>query len=1024
LFQKAGDIDDDTVSVNQNCFFPGDEYYQPNAPKKPKQKKVPVGSGVATATAIPAADLVASVTEIDTMEELEDDADAEYFVGPVPVTSESASNLECYDDDYLEDLKAGSLFNTVPTRKGTDDDPELGDSISGASGGGGIPSSVRGGGEPVQNNHPEPMRAQPSKPKSSLPLPPQTIDFSLVSPLGMRVGQTCVVEAVYPDGQAKSLGVKEGCVILSVENDSVTKLSDIMSMMTDFKACGLSSISLKVTFPVSDAIPIATLTTPLSTTRAAEQSQLPPPPHPADPSCIDRSRIPRMPWQDMAIGVGGCAARDVALHYIMRWNHHRTQAMNDGNNNGTVHLPILLPFSDNLDTDYSTGWPNLSGITKTTQNLNSFVPSPMTNSGPQAANTSRTASISQEVEKVMAEEERLMADFSGVMTTAKLESLGALPMPVPGAATSEACNIQVLRSVGQWSLGCSTETSIQGGWIDAINKSEHFIYIEQQYFISNLDPPGVEAGQASHIAASEASHSRAKAEVISKEPSLANESFVNLRGKPQASKPECELLRTRFVATVPPGCKAGDIFHVKTSDPISGVGTTSSVTVPHGMGPGARLVIEVAAQPTQPTQPTEQQPPQPVSDPSQRGEPGRGGSMMNNIASTVAGTMENIVVGGANVVLKGIQERLEGRVQNRIGHALHQRLRKAILKNKALEKQRQRKVPFRVLVVLPLHPNGRFLHSTECMAVMQAQFDTIGRGDRSLLGRLSIEFPDVDLGEYILFTSLRAHGELTSGPVSEQVYVHSKCLIVDDRVAIVGSSNLNDRSMCGDRDSEIAVKVTEPLHCTPTQMDGDHFAAAEFAHSLRLKLWRDHLGMVPLGDQRQLDYAELYADTLQRSEFKDGGGVQWWDDDLSDPVCNDVWQLIRGTATNNTHVLEGAFDERPWNEMSHLVLARKGLGLSKGSVARQESDVMSTDALLRERDNVERAKVAQSEGLVEGGSEKQSKRGLRSNESVRQVLREGNVRGRLVLFPHQFLHKEELNPDIATRLLIGKNLFL
>jgi phospholipase D1/2 len=37
------------------------------------------------------------------------------------------------------------------------------------------------------------------------------------------------------------------------------------------------------------------------------------------------------------------------------------------------------------------------------------------------------------------------------------------------------------------------------------------------------------------------------------------------------------------------------------------------------------------------------------------------------------------------------------------------------------------------------------------------------------------------------------------------VYVHSKLLIADDKTIICGSANINDRSMLGTRDSEVAV---------------------------------------------------------------------------------------------------------------------------------------------------------------------------------------------------------------------------
>jgi len=50
---------------------------------------------------------------------------------------------------------------------------------------------------------------------------------------------------------------------------------------------------------------------------------------------------------------------------------------------------------------------------------------------------------------------------------------------------------------------------------------------------------------------------------------------------------------------------------------------------------------------------------------------------------------------------------------------------------------------------------------------------------------------------------------MNNRPVSEIVYVHSKLMIVDDDFVILGSANINDRSMVGDRDSELAVILTQ-----------------------------------------------------------------------------------------------------------------------------------------------------------------------------------------------------------------------
>ena len=44
------------------------------------------------------------------------------------------------------------------------------------------------------------------------------------------------------------------------------------------------------------------------------------------------------------------------------------------------------------------------------------------------------------------------------------------------------------------------------------------------------------------------------------------------------------------------------------------------------------------------------------------------------------------------------------------------------------------------------------------------------------------------------------------------IYVHAKGMIVDDEYVIVGSANINERSMAGTKDTEIAMGAYQPHH--------------------------------------------------------------------------------------------------------------------------------------------------------------------------------------------------------------------
>ena len=64
------------------------------------------------------------------------------------------------------------------------------------------------------------------------------------------------------------------------------------------------------------------------------------------------------------------------------------------------------------------------------------------------------------------------------------------------------------------------------------------------------------------------------------------------------------------------------------------------------------------------------------------------------------------------------------------------------------------------------------------------------------------------------------------------IYVHSKMMIVDDTYIILGSANINQRSLAGTRDTEMAVGCWQP-HFPANNPYGD-------VHKFRMSLWTEH----------------------------------------------------------------------------------------------------------------------------------------------------------------------------------------
>ncbi|KAI1498694.1 phospholipase D/nuclease [Biscogniauxia marginata] len=142
--------------------------------------------------------------------------------------------------------------------------------------------------------------------------------------------------------------------------------------------------------------------------------------------------------------------------------------------------------------------------------------------------------------------------------------------------------------------------------------------------------------------------------------------------------------------------------------------------------------------------------------------------------------------------------------------------------------------------------------------------------------------------------------------VSEELYVHTKVLIADDKLVICGSANLNDRSQLGNHDSEIAVVIEDP-EPVETTMDGRPFTASRFAASLRRHLYRKHLGLLP--DQRWDRPTANWTPVDRDPQEYDWGSEP--DRLVEDPVSEEFWRLWTDRARTNTEVFTKVFHPVP-----------------------------------------------------------------------------------------------------------------
>lgn len=95
-------------------------------------------------------------------------------------------------------------------------------------------------------------------------------------------------------------------------------------------------------------------------------------------------------------------------------------------------------------------------------------------------------------------------------------------------------------------------------------------------------------------------------------------------------------------------------------------------------------------------------------------------------------------------------------------------------------------------------------------------------------------------------------------------------MIVDDRVAIIGSANINERSQRGNRDSEFAAIIRDN-DLVEAKMGDKPYLVGRFSHTLRVRLMREHLGV----NVDEMEQMEMHMDGLAKACKYDKDAKVW-----------------------------------------------------------------------------------------------------------------------------------------------------
>ncbi|OEL16021.1 Phospholipase D alpha 2, partial [Dichanthelium oligosanthes] len=201
--------------------------------------------------------------------------------------------------------------------------------------------------------------------------------------------------------------------------------------------------------------------------------------------------------------------------------------------------------------------------------------------------------------------------------------------------------------------------------------------------------------------------------------------------------------------------------------------------------------------------------------------------------------------------------------------------------------------PFSVYIVVPMWPEGD-PSDFKTQAMLHWQRKTIEMMYYDIATALKVNNINADPKDYLSFFCLGNREEKLQSEIDPKehpprgsdydraqkarramIYVHSKLMIVDDEYIIIGSANINQRSMDGGRDTEIAMGAYQPFHLNTNGQGG-----RGQVHGLRMSLWFEHLATL-------------------KDEFKEPGNKNCIQ--MVNKMANDFWQLYTSDMVSELH---------------------------------------------------------------------------------------------------------------------------